>query len=321
MPTDDIPPVPLDADIRALLETMAGADLPKMTSFEPAEIRRRAAQNLSTAPTRPIALVEDRAVAGAEGSLRCRLYHPAPGQLRPLLVYFHGGGWVLGSIEGADPTCRRIVDEADVAILSVDYRLAPEHPYPAPVEDARAATRYVLAHPGRFGADPSRIGVGGSSAGGHLAAVVAQTMRDEGARLHLQYLIYPVTDCDFERPSMRANATGRGLETHEMKWFWNHFCPDLDRRLEWGASPVRRDDLTGLAPAVISLAGHDPLFSEGLAYARRLEAAGVPTETRIAPDLIHAFFELDAASPRADAEIGRLNREVGIRMHTPAPSE
>lgn len=310
--------IPLDEELERLVAVAAAAGQPPLSELTPGDAREWSRRTHATAdPPRPVASVRSESVPGGEGDLDARIYHPAPGERRPLLVHFHGGGWVLGSLDEADETCRRIACEADVAVVSVDYRLAPEHPYPAAIEDAAAATRHVLAEPDRFGAVPERIGVSGDSAGGHLAAVTALGLRNEQTSppLALQYLVYPVTDCDFERASMISNAHGRLLETEGMRWFWDHFCPDPRRRLEWTASPVRAHSLEDAPPAIVGLAAHDPLYSEGLAYARRLEEAGVSTTVRIARDLIHGFFGLTGASRRADEETGILNRMAGALLH------
>ncbi|MCP4835935.1 MAG: alpha/beta hydrolase [Phycisphaera sp.] len=309
--------IPLDEEIERLVAVAAAAGQPPLSELTPEDAREWSRRTcVAPDPPRGVASVRTDSVPGGEDDLEVRIYHPAPGERRPLLVHFHGGGWVLGGLEEADETCRRIACEADVAVVSVDYRLAPENPYPAAIEDAAAATRHVLMEHDRFGAEPERIGVSGDSAGGHLAAVTALGLRKARTipPLALQYLIYPVTDCDFGRASMISNAHGRLLETEGMRWFWNHFCPDAERRLEWTASPIRTPSLEGTAPAIVALAAHDPLFSEGLAYARRLEEAGVTTSVRIARDLIHGFFSLTAASERADQETGTLNRLAGALL-------
>ena len=308
----------LDPDMERLIALSAATGQPSITELTPEEARAWSDRlHVPPDPPRPLAMVRDDSIPGPAGEIPVRIYHPAPDDRRPLLLHFHGGGWVLGDLDKADEVCRRMADEADVAVVSVDYRLAPEHPHPAPIEDAVAATRHVLGDAARFGGRPDRVGVCGDSAGGHLAAISALAMRDEAASppLALQYLIYPVTDCDFQRPSMIASARGRLLETDAMKWFWDHFCPDLEDRETWTASPIRAESLEGTAPAIVALAAHDPLYSEGIAYARRLEESGVTTTTRIARDLIHGFNGLTAASPRADTEVGELNRLVGEWMH------
>ncbi len=315
------PPDPrtqLDPDMDRLLRMNEAAGQPKIVDLTPEGARRWARDMFAASdPIRSCARVAEDSIPGPAGDLPVRVYHPAPSEPRPLLVHFHGGGWVLGDLDQADDVCRRLATECDAVVVSVDYRLAPEHPYPAAVEDAIAATAHVAAGATRFGGRSDRIGVSGDSAGGHLAAVAALAMRDRSIDppLVLQYLIYPVTDSDFQRPSMQTNATGRLLETDGMRWFWDHFCPDLDRRSEWMASPMRVGSVEGTPPALVALAAHDPLFSEGLAYARRLEDAGVQTTVRIARDLIHGYFSLTAASPRADEEVDRLHRVARALLH------
>ena len=264
----------------------------------------RAVSDALSSPSRrawQVASIEDRTIPGDAGPIAVRVYHPTPGEPRPLVIFFHGGGWVLGSLDSHDSIARRLCLESDSVVASVDYRLAPEHPFPAPVEDAIAATRHLLTHAADFGGDPERVAVAGDSAGGHLATVAALGTRgDEGPSLAAQYLIYPITDSDFDRDSMRSNASGMLLETEGMRWFWNHFCPDETARADWRASPLRAASLAGLPPTLVTLAGHDPLFDEGFAYALRLEEAGVPTTVRIAPDLIHGYISLEDASVRCD---------------------
>jgi len=311
---------PIDADVERLLTIVNDVSQPSIVSMTPAEARAWS-KSTFTPPDRPIevASVTDREIPGPAGSLTVRVYHPVPEGHRPLLVFFHGGGWVLGDLDGADPTARRLAVELDAVVASVDYRLAPEHPYPAGPEDAIAATRWLAEHAAELGADPERVGVGGDSAGGHLAAIAAIAMREEqGPRLNCQYLIYPVTDSDFTRESMVENARGRLLETEAMAWFWDHFCPDHDRRTEWLASPIRIDDMAGLPPAVVALAAHDPLYSEGLAYARRLEDAGVPTIVKVATDLIHGYFSLEVVGERCLEEIQLVNRLARPLLHASA---
>lgn len=311
---------PIDADVERLLTIVNDVSQPSIVSMTPAEARAWS-KSTFTPPDRPIevASVTDREIPGPAGSLTVRVYHPVPEGHRPLLVFFHGGGWVLGDLDGADPTARRLAVELDAVVASVDYRLAPEHPYPAGPEDAIAATRWLAEHAAELGADPERVGVGGDSAGGHLAAIAAIAMREEqGPRLNCQYLIYPVTDSDFTRESMVENARGRLLETEAMAWFWDHFCPDHDRRTEWLASPIRIDDMAGLPPAVVALAAHDPLYSEGLAYARRLEDAGVPIIVKVATDLIHGYFSLEVVGERCLEEIQLVNRLARPLLHASA---
>ena len=318
MPEDTVQ-IPLDHDLERLLTLAAATGQPGISTMTPAQARQWAEDSFAS-PSNPrrIASVQSLTVAGGDGPIPARIYDPAPESTLPLLVHFHGGGWVLGSLDQADDACRRLAIETHARVVSVAYRLAPEAPYPAPCDDAIAATRDVVSRASELRGRSDRIGVSGDSAGGHLAAVAAIAMRDDSdlPPLACQFLIYPVTDCDFKRPSMITNASGRLLETAGMEWFWNHFCPDRKQRSEWKASPIRVSDPAGLPPAIIALAAHDPLYSEGIAYARRLQDAGVTTTVRTARDLIHGYYGLTQASPRADSEVSILNRLVRDVLHS-----
>jgi acetyl esterase len=237
--------------------------------------------------------VEARTAAG----LPARLYVPrGVGTPSPLLVFFHGGGWVVGSPETHDASCRLLAHEAGVRILSVDYRKAPEHRFPAAVDDAFAAFAWAAEHAAELGADPAAIAVGGDSAGGNLAAVTARRARDAGgAQPKFQLLIYPATD--FSRPRRRsASVFGQGylLTTERMDWFEDHYVPDPADKQHPDASPLLADDLSGLAPAHIATAAADPLHDEGEAYADALRAAGVPVSIQRHPHL-HGFFNMTAS--------------------------
>ena len=315
----------IDPDISRLLQISNATDGPHLDRMTPADARAWADRMFSP-PSRPwsVPLVEDRSIPGPAGPLRVRLYHPAPGKRRPLVVFFHGGGWVLSTVDSYDPVARRLCVEADAAVVSVEYRLAPEHPFPAAPEDAIAATEHLLDRATDFGGDPDRIAVAGDSAGGHLAAVAALGVRDRpGPSLALQYLVYPIVDDDFDRESMHHNGTGRILERDGMVWFWNQFCPDHQDRKDWRAVPLRASTLAGLPPALVTLAAHDPLFDEGLAYARRLEDAGVQTTVRIARDLIHGYISLEDASERCHRRTSEDHRAFASLLHghpsRPAP--
>ena len=293
---------------------MAG-DLP--TGLSPQELRRvYTEQRLKLQPPPPaIAEVRDIAIPGREASIRARLYSPiADRAVRPLIVYFHGGGWVVGSLEGYDTTCRSLALKANARVLSVDYRLAPEHPFPAAVHDAWDTTVWCARNAAQLGIDPGRIVVAGDSAGGSLAAVVALQARDEGApRIALQILIYPATDLTRESASYVRNAQGYMLTAAALRWFIERYIPDVAQRADWRASPLLRDSLAGVAPALVISAQYDPLVDENEAYAKRLEAAGVPTEYVCFPGMIHPFFTLggvvDDAGKAEDliaAAVGRL---------------
>jgi acetyl esterase len=233
------------------------------------------------------------------GPVRVRIYQPEGNERDlPVLVYFHGGGWVVGSLDTHDGVCRALCARTPCVVVSVDYRLAPEHRFPAAVDDAWSATAWVAEHARSIGGDPSRIAVGGDSAGGNLAAVVALRARDHGLTLRHQLLIYPVTDADFERPSYVANAEGYGLTRAAMRWYWDHYVGEHGDGTHPEASPLRAADLTGAAPAFVITCQYDPLCDEGEEFARSLERAGVPVKLTRYDGLIHGFIRMAAVVDR-----------------------
>ena len=260
------------------------------------QTRVRAA--LLTGPKLALARVEEHSIPGPGGAIGARLYAAAPAGSATagdpagggLLVYYHGGGHVIGDLETHDSACRFLAAHAGVGVLSVDYRLAPEHPYPAAAEDAVAALAWAAENAERLGFDPKRIAVGGDSAGGNLAAVATLAAKaGDAPEPAFQLLIYPVCDYVEKRPSYATFASGYLLTAAEMDWFRDHYLPDGDAAHEWRASPLRAPDLAGLAPAYVLTAGFDPLRDEGEAYARALAAAGVPTALRRHDGLLHSF--------------------------------
>jgi acetyl esterase len=233
----------------------------------------------------------------------------------PVVVFFHGGGWVVGSIASHDALCRRMCNESGCIFVSVAYRLAPEHKFPAAVDDSFAATEWVARHAAKFGGDPSRISVCGDSAGGNLAAVVALLARDRGGpRIAYQVLIYPITDYLPDTDSYRRNGDEYFLTRTTIKWFWDHYLNAEAEGQQWTASPLRAQDLSTLPPALVLVAEFDPLLDEGLAYADRLEQAGVPVERMICEGQIHGFVRrldtFDGAVETANA----LSRELRSRL-------
>jgi acetyl esterase len=241
----------------------------------------------------PVGTVRDLPVDGAVGPRRARLFSPEPtGCPRPLVVFLHGGGWVVGDLDSHDQPCRLLARYSDVHVLSVDYRLAPEHPFPAAAEDSVAAFAWAVAHAAELGADPSRVAVAGDSAGGNLAAVVAQVTRDTGVTQPVaQLLIYPGADGSISRPSKSLFAEGFLLTRKQMDWYWDIYradAPSTDPRL----SPLLNPDLSGLAPAVVTTAAFDPLRDEGEAYAAALRAAGTTVVLRRAAGLVHGYFSM-----------------------------
>ncbi len=240
----------------------------------------------------PVYVVSDHDADGVP----VRVYNPSPDSDLPIFVALHGGGWVIGNVEDFDLIARQLANASGAIVVSVDYRLAPEHPYPAPLDDCRRALDWTVAHAAELGGDPARVAIGGDSAGGNLAAVCALLARDAGGPdLALQVLIYPVVDCDFETPSYVANAEGFLLQREEVQWFFDCYTAGEHDRADWRISPMRAPDLRGVAPAVVITAEFDPLCDEGEAYAARLREAGVEVEQRRYDGLIHGFFGLPVA--------------------------
>ncbi len=248
------------------------------------------------------------------GGVPVRLLVPSGGDPAPLLVYLHGGGWTIGSLDSHDPLCRVIADGAGVRVLLVDYRLAPEHPWPAAVDDAVAVLRWVAGGPPELGPAPGRTGVAGDSAGGALAALACQRLRDESpaALPDVQILLCPNTDLAADTASMGEKAVGFGLDAELVRWFARQWVPDPGRWTDPCVSPLRADDLTGLPRSLVVTAEHDPLRDEGEAYARRLAEAGVTTTLRRDLGVVHNPIMLARVSPAcADAQ-----RRVIADIHT-----
>jgi acetyl esterase len=247
----------------------------------------------SDAPGPAIPRVEDLAAELPHGAISVRLYHPRPGTRLPVLVYYHGGGWISWSVASFDPVCRRLCEASQCAVVSVDYRLAPEHKYPAAVDDAYAVLGWVRARAELLGIDAGRVGVGGDSAGGNLAAVVTQLVRERrDPPLRFQALIYPVTDVTMSHPSYQEHASDATLTASVMRHFIGSYLPaDADRRHPT-ISPLFATDLAGLPPAIMIIAEYDPLRDEGFAYARRLREAGVPVQVEHFQSSMHGFVSL-----------------------------
>lgn len=291
--------MPLDPEVRDYLDRLAAAAVPPVTELAPAEARRNteAAAAGLFGPVEPVAAVVDRTLPGP---IRVRIYEP-PGDERDrgVLVFFHGGGFVTGSLDSHDGVCRALAAATPCVVVAVDYRLAPEHRFPAAVEDAWAATAWVAEHAASLGADPARIAVGGDSAGGTLAAVVALRARDRGLPLALQLLVYPVCDLACDTVSYRELADGYGLTAAAMAWYRDHYLGPAGDRADPEASPLRASELAGTAPALVLTAEYDPLRDEGEAYAARLRDAGVPVTLVRYDGVIHGFYRMPAAIGRA----------------------
>ncbi len=248
----------------------------------------------------PVEWIEDTRVPGPRGPIGCRIYSPVRGQLLPALLYLHGGGWVVGDIDSHDSVCRALARRAGCVVLSVDYRLAPEHRFPAAPEDAWAALLWLHENAAAIGADPDRLAVGGDSSGGNLAAVLALWARDRGGpKIAAQVLIYPVTDFDLDTPSYRSVGTGYGLTRESMRWYWEQYLTDPGDGVSPDASPLRATDFRNLAPALVITCELDPLESEGSAYAAALGAAGVPVEHIHEEGMIHGYIRMAGVIERA----------------------
>ena len=306
--------MPLDPQARFVLEQLAAQGGPPLHEMTPADARAAFERLRSPAPGEPIEHIEHRRVPGLDGeAIRVRLYVPAAAErLGPALVYFHGGGWVIGSLDTHDHLCRALANRSGARVVSVDYRLAPEHPWPAAPEDGYAVVRHLAERGAEFGIHGSRLAVGGDSAGGNLAAVVSLMARDRsGPALRHQVLLYPVVDHDFDRPSYRENGDGYFLTRDGMRWFWDQYVADPARRNEGYASPLRAEKLEGLPSATVLTAEYDPLRDEGEAYAERLRIAGVATTATRHDGQIHGFVSLldvFEAGRRAVDEIGATLR-------------
>ena len=304
----------LDPQAREVMNYLTGLGLPEIDRMSPSEARReyRDVRAALRPPAPDLFEVRDLVAGATAGAISLRLYRPAEGVL-PALVYFHGGGWVVGDLETHDVVCRQIALQARAVVIAVDYRLAPEHPFPAAVEDAWSATTWVAAHAPELGIDARRLAVGGDSAGGGLAAVVALMARDSSTlRLTLQVLVYPVTDLRAESASYSNYAEGYLLTRAAMQWYIAQYAPTPQAIEDWRASPLRAPWVHGVAPTLIIAAELDPLCDEGEAYARRLQGARVPVEYQRLDGMIHGFLtmggRIDAANKAVSIIADALKR-------------
>jgi acetyl esterase len=312
--------VQLDTHVRNLLDIFAGSGQPKLWDLQPTEARKMV---LALTPMvegkEPISKVENGSLPGPSGSVPLRTYTPGVVSAEPLpcIVYFHGGAWVFGNLDTHDCMCRMLANASDCRVISVDYRLAPEHKFPAGVEDAYAATQWVATHASNIGIDPTRLVVAGDSAGGNLAAVVCQQAKAAGPKIALQVLFCPVADIGAETRSRVDFAEGYFLERHLMMWAGGHYLPagvDInDPRL----SPLRAIDLSGLPPAHIHTAGFDPLRDEAKAYAEALEHAGVKVRYTCHEHMIHHFYAMAGAIPYAKTALDSAGADIKSALAPP----
>jgi acetyl esterase len=257
--------------------------------------------SLMDEPAPALPRIQDIAIPGPAGALGARIYDPAPGQSppRPVLAYLHGGGWVQGDLDTHHGLCARLAARSGALMVAIDYRLAPEHKFPAAVEDCVAAYRWLRSHAAEIGGDPARVGIGGDSAGGNLSAVVSQSAAQAGIAVPTcQVLIYPAVDFALDTPSHREMEDAHVIPRDRITWYMDQYLRGHADRADLRASPLRATDLKGQPPALIITAGFDPLRDEGFAYAERLRAAGVDVAYREYPGQIHAFVSLTKAIPQ-----------------------
>ncbi len=288
--------MPLDRQVQALVDQMAAMDAPPIQELSVADVRAGMARMVALAEAPEVGETKELQVPISGETVPVRLYRPAGlTGTQPLLVWFHGGGWVVGDLETADPTARDLCARSEIPVASVDYPLAPERPFPGPPEACYQVVRWLADHASEVGVDASRLAVGGDSAGGNLAAVCALLARDRGGPpLAFQLLVYPATDCLGSYPSVRQNGEGYLLTADAMAWFAAKYLPDGCDPKDPAASPIYAADLAGLPPALVITAQYDPLRDEGEAYAKRMEQVGVPVTASRYDGMVHGFFGMTA---------------------------
>lgn len=306
-------PVTLDPDAAFVFKAFQEAGRPAYETLTPDEAREyyRQARFVTNPEPPELKSVEPLAIPAHHGSIPARIYTPkTPRQtngLAPCLVFFHGGGWVIGDLDTHDVVCRKLADEGQLIVISIDYRRAPEHKFPAAVNDAMASTAWIAAHAREFGIDAARLLVGGDSAGGNLATVVAIAARDgKGPAISGQVLIYPATDLAMTHPSHSEPETSILLTHSVVRWFCNHYLNSAADIHDWRASPARAQTLVGLPPAYLLTAGADPLRDEGDEYARRMKQAGVAVTHRTFPGQFHGFFTMGKLLQQANVATGEI---------------
>jgi len=305
----------LHPQAQALLDLMRERGVPPTHTLSPADARAFYRERRSfTQPAPPeVALVRDLEADGPHGAIPLRLYRPlgADAAAIPVLVYYHGGGWVIGDLDTHDTLCRELANGSGCAVLAVDYRMGPEHRFPTAADDCIAATRWVRANAAELRLDATRLAVGGDSAGGNLAAVVALTARDSGdLPIAFQLLIYPATDQHRTAPSHTTNGQGYLLTTETMDYFTGHYIADPAQYRDWRASPLLHPSLAGLPPALVLTAGYDPLRDEGAAYAEKLTAAGSGAVYVCFERQIHGFITMGKVLDEANAAVALCSAEL-----------
>ncbi len=298
--------MPLDPQVQAIRDRLDRDNVPNLSTLPIADARAAdvAAARAAAGEAEQVNEVFDRTIAGPACGLPIRVYRPAGGGPLPVLVYFFGGGWSLGTVDTCDSVCRCLTNAAGCVTVAASYRLAPEHKFPAAVQDSHAAALWVASHAAEIGADPARIAVGGDSSGGNLAAAVALLARERGRPpiVH-QLLVYPNTDYLADTPSMRAATDPHLFNSASVAWYWGMYLASPADGANPLASPLRAADLTGLPPATVITAEYDPLRDEGEQYAQRLRSAGVPVELTRYDGMIHGFFTMTGVLDGAKAAV------------------
>ena len=316
--------MPLDPQMKQAMEQMAALGLPQAHTVSPAEARANAKKR-PRAPGPEVAKVEDRTIPGPDGDVPVRIYTPEGEGPFPILAWYHGGGWVVGDLESADGSARNLCVGGQCVVVSVDYRLAPETKFPGPAEDCWAATTWAVKNASSFNGDPTRLAVGGDSAGGNLAAAMSLMAADRGGpEIALQLLVYPVTDVDFNTVSYGENAEGYSLTKTTMQWYWDHYLSSGEDAANPYAAPLQAKSLAGQPPALVITAEYDPLRDEGEAYAKRLQEAGVEATTSRYNGVIHGFFSMGGVVDKGQQAVDEASaalRRAFARAGTPSAAD
>jgi acetyl esterase len=307
--------MPLDPLVKGFLDQMASVPGPKMFELPPDQGRAMFAAMMQMIGPKdvPIGKVENIKIPGPGGEIPLRIYTPvaAGADALPVLVYFHGGGFVIGDLETHDGSCRQLANEGGFRVIAVDYRRAPEHKFPAALDDAFAAVQWIEAHASELGVDANRIAVGGDSAGGALAAEVTQLAKAKGApKIAFQMLLFPMTQIGKETSSLREFALGYFLDKPTLDWFFGSYIPEGTDKADTRVSPLNAADFKGLPPAYVMLGGYDPLHDEGLAYAKKLQDAGVKVEIADYDGLVHCFIYMQAVLSQAAGAVTAAAKAV-----------
>lgn len=312
--------MPLDQQADAFLRQLEELGGPALNEMSPPEAREamEAMAEMTAGEPEPVGDITNRSIPGPLGEIPVRIYTPEGSGPFPALVYFHGGGWVIGDLEMAHEACTMLANRAEAVVVSVDYRLAPENKFPAPVTDCYAATQWVSNNAAELNVDPQRIAVGGDSAGGNLATVVARMARDEGTPdIAFQMLFYPVTNMDFETESYRQNGDDYFLTTDMMQWFWTNYLESAESGQDIQTSPLLMEDASNLPPAFVATAEFDPLRDEGEAYAELLREAGNDVIAKRYEGQIHGIVTLlgamDGGKPVIEDAATQLRLAFGVR--------